>query len=308
MLAPILGGAEPLEVVRVEGGLVNTIYRVTIDGEEAAYALRVYAAGRPAFEIERRLLSNLRTGLPVPEVIFADASGLRCAYPYLVYRWLKGITLNEARKQLAPKLFLTLAEPLGRLLARIGSVSFPDDLFGEWHCGRSTIIGVAARLAQAEAQLCTDPARRRLGDALADRLRDHLATNAPLVRALDQPCGLVHGDFGGRNILVKADAGGEWSISGVLDWESAAAGSALWDVGSLFRYPGRYSTEFRGLFAHGYHAAGGALSHDWCWTSRLLDATQLVATLSEEQELPSVYAECRELIESVVCGNEQAAA
>jgi hypothetical protein len=91
----------------------------------------------------------------------------------------------------------------------------------------------------------------------------------------------------------------EWEISGVIDWETAATGSALWDIGSLFCYARRYFPEFRELFVQGYRAGSGELPPDWCRTARLLDAVRLVAILNEERELLGVFAECRELIESV---------
>jgi hypothetical protein len=77
-------------------------------------------------------------------------------------------------------------------------------------------------------------------------------------------------------------------------------GSGLWDVGSLFRYPRRYSPEFRAEFERGYRAARGELPDDWWPAARLLDSTRLVAILAEPQELPSVFAECRELIAAIV--------
>jgi aminoglycoside phosphotransferase (APT) family kinase protein len=288
MLSPLLSDAALREAVPVEGGLVNTLYRVALDREDAVYALRVYAAGPAAFERERQLLSRLASMLPVPEVLLADASGQRCDHPYLVYRWIEGITLNECRRASAPEAFLTLAEPLGRLLARIASLPAPDDLVEP--------IQIAARLSRADEQLRSGLARERLGATLADRIRDRLT----LLQALERTCGLVHGDLGGRNILVKSTRAGEWEISGVIDWEAAGVGSALWDVGSLFRYSRRYSPDFRDFFAQGYQAAGGELPLDWWQTARLLDATRLVSILSEERELPGVFAECRELIESVV--------
>lgn len=296
MLRPVSGGARLREAVRVEGGLVNTTYRVTTDGGGAVYALRVYAAGRPAFEIEHRLLPVLAAALPVPEPVFADASGTVCAHPYLVYRWIEGITLNECRRLGAPETFLTLAEPLGRLLARIAGLHFPDTLHGTQHTGQRPSIRVAAMLERAEEQLRAGRARERLGGALADSLRDCLNSRAPALRALERADGLVHGDCGGRNILVRAGAGGGWEISGLIDWEGAAAGCAWWDVGSLFRYPRRYSPEFRTLFARGYGAAGGRLPPDWWRVVRLLDCVRVVAILDEERELPGVFAECGELI------------
>lgn len=290
MLHPIRVGARILEVVCVSGGLVNTVYRVTT--EDATYGLRVYAAANSAFEMECQLLSSLAASLPVPEPLFAAADGQHCAYPYLVYQWIEGIVLNEWRRQISHRALLTLAEPLGRLLAQIAGVTSSVNYV-------TKRIQVTDMLERTGEQLHTGLARKRIGRALSDSLRDRLNSNADALQALDNSSALVHGDFGGRNILV-ANEKGQWKISGVIDWEDAAMGSALWDVGSLFRYPGRYSAEFRTLFAGGYHQAGLDLPADWWLTSRSIDAMRLVAILSQERELPVVFAECIELIESVV--------
>jgi aminoglycoside phosphotransferase (APT) family kinase protein len=292
MLRPVSGDAELHEVARVDGGLVNTIYRVKTDRAGMAFGLRVYAAGGPTFETECRLLQSLAATLPVPRVLLADASRRHCAHTYLVYQWIEGITLNECRRQSSQRDLLMLAEPLGRLLAQIA---------GALHAAQvSRTIRVTTMLERAEEQLRAGLARVRLGGVLADHLRDCLHESSSILRALDHTCVLVHGDFGGRNILVKVDESGECRIGGVIDWEEAAAGSALWDVGSLFRYARRYSEEFRALFAAGYRGAGGKLPPDWWPNARTIDATRLVAILSEERELPGVFAECAELIESVV--------
>jgi aminoglycoside phosphotransferase (APT) family kinase protein len=293
MLRPVSGDAELREVVRVDGGLVNTVYRVKTKRAGAAFGLRVYAAGGPAFEAECRLLESLAATLPVPRVLYADASRRHyCAHPYLVYQWIEGITLNECRRQSSPKALLTLAEPLGRLLARIAAALPAAHV--------SQTLRAATALERSDGQLRAGLARERLGCVLADQLRDCLKSSSSTLHALDRTGLLVHGDFGGRNILVKVDESGEWRIGGVIDWEDAAAGSALWDVGSLFRYTRRYSEEFRALFARGYRGAGGKLPPRWWLSARTIDATRLVAILSEERELPGVFAECAELIESLV--------
>jgi aminoglycoside phosphotransferase (APT) family kinase protein len=299
MLAPILRGVGIRAIAPVEGGLTNTVCRVAAD-DGTVVALRVYASGRSGFELERRLLQRLVGVLPVPEVLFADAGGAG-GRPCLVYRWIQGITLNDCRRQVAPSALGVLAEPLGRLLARVAAQSHAEDLLRD-PATRERVRddGIAARIAQADEQLRAGLARGRIGGATADRLRERLASRADELAALDRSTALVHGDFGGRNLLVRATDGGGWEVGGVLDWESATLGSALWDVGHLFRYPRRYSPEFRADFERGYRAAGGELPHDWWRLARLLDATRLVATLDEPRELPTVFAECRELIASVV--------
>lgn len=299
MLQPVLGDARLSEVMRVEGGLVNTIYRIMTDS--ATYALRVYAAGSSAFEMECRLLSDLATIVPVPQILYADASGRCCAYPYLVYQWIEGTNLNECRRRSSEETLLTLADPLGRLLAQIGSATFPARYV-------SKTIQLIPHLERAEERLRRGLARERMGSALADGLLNCLNWSASVFRALDRASVLVHGDFGGRNILVNVRENGECEISGVIDWEEAASGPALWDVGSLFRYPRRYSKEFRRLFTRGYRSAGGELPDDWWLIARRIDIMRLVGILSEERELPGVFADCVELIQSIVADTEQAAA
>jgi aminoglycoside phosphotransferase (APT) family kinase protein len=221
-------------------------------------------------------------------------------HPYLVYKWIEGITLNECRRQTPPAELLSVAEPLGRFLADVANFSLADDLNGatnDVHEGQSPM---ELLLSANEEALLHGLARKRLGAALADAMWSRLDASAVRLCGLDPAASLVHGDLGGRNILVALDEDGGWRISGLIDWEAAFSGSSLWDVGSLFRYPRRYSETFRQRFERGYRDAGGALPEDWLRIARLLDATRLVATLNEERELPVVFAECRELIEEVV--------
>jgi aminoglycoside phosphotransferase (APT) family kinase protein len=307
MLRPLLGGAGVRGVARVEGGLVNTTYRVAAGADHPVYAVRVYASGQAACHSERRLLAALAGRLPVPEVLLADPGGPTCAHPFVVYRWIDGITLNELRRRAGAGELLALAEPLGRLAARIAGIQADGDALLGREIGRLPTVRVSAALECADEQLRADLARDRLGATLADGLRERLAAAEPLLLVHEQKPGLLHGDFGGRNVLVRAGTTGEWEISGLLDWETAGQGTALWDVGSLFRYARRYSPEFRERFLSGYRAAGGALADGWWPAARLLDATRLVDTLSEARELPAVFAECRDLVAAMLGGEGSAA-
>jgi hypothetical protein len=54
------------------------------------------------------------------------------------------------------------------------------------------------------------------------------------------------------------------------------------------------------LIEVGYRNAGGVLPDDWYRVARLFDATRLVGILSQEGDLPGVFAECRELVSALV--------
>jgi aminoglycoside phosphotransferase (APT) family kinase protein len=299
MLSPVLKGGAIIGVERVEGGLVNTLYRVTLADGGGSLCLRIFAAGQLPWETERNILKHVSGSLPVPDVL-AEWSGNGSSHPYLVYRWIEGMTLDECRRQMPPVAFLSLAEPLARLLAGVASFSPACALNGkpeDAHAGASTIETL---LSEIEEMLRRGVARAGLGGALADMLRRLLEANASQLVALDCHRCLVHGDLGGRNILVTPAGNNNWVVSGLIDWEESFSGSALWDVGSLFRYARRYSKEFLERFERGYRDAGGNLPDDWWRIARLLDSTRLVELLNEERKLPIVFAECRELIAAVV--------
>lgn len=156
-------------------------------------------------------------------------------------------------------------------------------------------------LAATDKRLAAGAARTRLGAHLADAVRERLLVGAPRLEIAGHTC-LVHGDLGGRNIVVAPGPQGVWRINGLIDWDGSFFGSSLWDVGSLFRYVKRYTPAFRERFAAGYRAAGGSLPPDWWAAARPLDATPLVGVLSDTRDLPTVHAECRDLLGELVAG------
>lgn len=83
------------------------------------------------------------------------------------------------------------------------------------------------------------------------------------------PC-LVHGDFGGSNLLVRQEAG-HWAVAAVLDWEFAFAGVPFVDFGNLLRPPLGDRPGFAAAVAAGYRLAGGDLPEDWRHRSRVID-------------------------------------
>jgi aminoglycoside phosphotransferase (APT) family kinase protein len=295
LLSPGLGSAIT-GVERIEGGLVNTAYKITLAGSGASFCLRIFAAGQIAWERERNILERISASLPVPRVVLADFGGPAFAHPYLVYEWIEGMTLNEYRRRMPREALLSVAEPLGRLLARMATLSFSGEL--DIHHPDSS--WVEELLAVNEERLRRGPAGDRLGRTLADALRRLLDRSAAHLGRPDIAVCLVHGDFGGRNILVAPGGHRSWRVSGLLDWEASFSGSMLWDLGSLFRYGGRYSESFRRCLERAFGEAGGELPRDWYRLARLLDATRLVETLNEIREMPVVFGECTELIEALV--------
>jgi hypothetical protein len=266
-------------VERIDGGLTNTIHKVTLEDGDVL-GIKHYAGGKDWFETELTSLTLLRGTVPVPEVINANEERL-----VIAYRWIDGINLHELRKQGHLAAFQTLAEPLGRVCAWIANTD------------ATAPFDVTPILEQCYQQLTSGRARRRIGPPLADSLRKALEAHEPQM-AFGSVC-LSHGDLGHRNILVY-QAGDRWRINGVIDWETTTTGGPLVDIGSLFRYGKRFDADFAAGFARGYRDAGAELPEGWLLTSRLLDSTWLVDMLDDEQEHPAVFADCARLIQQLV--------
>ncbi|MDQ3364338.1 MAG: aminoglycoside phosphotransferase family protein [Myxococcota bacterium] len=264
----------------VNGGLTNTLHKVWL-ASGSVLVIKHHAGGPEPFQDEVATIARLAGILPVPEVVRTDTT--RRA---IVYRWVEGITIDECRRKQPPAAFASLAEPLGRFLAWLATVSWT----GTWD--------VAPLLARARLQLTEGRARQRLGAPTADVLAAALADETPAL-AWGTPC-LSHGDLGGRNMIVQHAMGDRWRIGGVIDWEAAACASPLVDLGSVFRDARRYDAAFLADFERGYREADGALPDRWFHLARLLDALSLVDLLDEDRELPGVFAECRMLIAHLV--------
>jgi aminoglycoside phosphotransferase (APT) family kinase protein len=299
LLVPLVGARAIGAIQYLEEGLTNTILRVSVHGSTPDLLVRIYAGGNAPWEKERRLLERLTPDLPVPRVLLCNDGRGAVPYPSLVYEWIEGVTLNAMRRQASSEELLSLANPLGRIIGKICTMApMAWDTFqgqGETPPSLPEVL-----LSVTQERLLRGRARVRLGEGAADALCRHLSRQAEGFSALGSAKCLVHGDLGGRNILVVSDGGGRWRISGIVDWESAFTGWAMWDVGSLFRYRRRYGPDFLDQFERGYRNSGGTLPEDWWKLARLLDATRQVATLDDERELPSVFADCRELLESIL--------
>jgi hypothetical protein len=107
-----------------------------------------------------------------------------------------------------------------------------------WFAGNDRSLETAGFLPRHDAPffrhqaVSAIDAVERIDVALATRLSDVLVHYESLIDILaNQPLTLVHGSFRPQNILV-ADRGGSRRICAV-DWEHAALGSALYDLGFI---------------------------------------------------------------------------
>ncbi len=225
-----------LRVQPLAGGLRNANFKLTLDCTAAPIVLRVYEHDASLCRKEADLMHLLGGSVPVPEVLLAEpaAKGLR---PFMLQRYVEGPTFRELARSARSEEVAEAARSAGETLAAIGSITFANP---GWLAPGSTVTdpllpGPDPMPRFVDQCLASPMVQRRAPAELIERTHTAMWSHAAaLRRAADETC-LVHGDFGGRNLLVRRVAG-RWVVAAVLDWEFAVSGSPLADVGHFLRY------------------------------------------------------------------------
>lgn len=112
---------------------------------------------------------------------------------------------------------------------------------------------------------------------------------------------LVHADYDPANILVH-QIHGEWTISGILDWEFAFSGSTLCDVANMLRYAHYMPSVFETSFLEGLQQGGVQLDENWRITTYLLNLLAILDCLTRGPAniRPNQCADIRNLIDYIL--------
>lgn len=271
MLEPVFGACTLASVQPLTGGRANTNYRVQIAGSPRPVVLRIYTRDPAACRRDAALFRLVRDRVPVPELLFADASGTRYERPYAVLSWIEGIPLIGGLHE-AP---YAVGRAVGEALAAIGAHTFPQAGFftPDLAVSRPPHGAAVPFLDHIEHCLATGAAAQ-LGEPLATEVRAFVRQHAASLPPEPRPAALVHGDYKAGNLLLR-HADDCWLVAGVLDWEFAFAGPPVFDLSILLRYADDLPPDFeRGVVA-GFTGAGGVLPPEWKRTVRLLDFVNL---------------------------------
>jgi aminoglycoside phosphotransferase (APT) family kinase protein len=277
-------------------GLCNFNYKIVFDSG-APVVVRVYGRDPTACEKEVDLLRHVGDQVPVPEVLEAYPNGLGDIGPFLVTRFVEGITFRRLRATRDATAVAEAAGAIGETLARIGRFEF--DRRGLLGAGPS-VDGPFRNGPDAVPELvdeCLESPvlRARLGEPTCEEVRCAVWARASDLGQLESECRLVHRDFNSRNTLVRYE-GGRWRVAAVLDWEYAVSGSPLVDVGSFLRYERRANPSREPDFSRGYVNAGGQLPDGWWKLARVVDVASLCEILTEPAVPNSVVREVAELV------------
>jgi aminoglycoside phosphotransferase (APT) family kinase protein len=285
----------------LEGGLCNTNLKVQFDGGAPPVVLRIYDRDPGACQKEVDLLELVRRTVPVPDVLSVSAAGMDEVGPFAVLRFVDGLTFREIRATGDAPAIAEACDAIGRTLAAIGQYTFPRPgrLEAGPTVGAQLVAGADPIPTFLDACLAHPMVGKRMTATFGEQLRALVWSWADRLREATDDRRLVHCDYGTRNLILRQTAG-RWGVAAVLDWEFAAAGSALWDVGHFLRYerPGRPPCEPH--FSDGFRAGGGTLPGQWRRLARLVDLVALCDALTWEALPDEVVREILELVHATV--------
>jgi aminoglycoside phosphotransferase (APT) family kinase protein len=297
LLDAIFGSRRVAHIQLLSEGLSNFNYRVDFDSGDEPVVLRIYGRDPNACQKEVDLLRLLRAAVPVPEVLGVYANGFDGVGPFIVLRYVEGITFRQLRRTGDAEAIAQGARSIGGTLAAIHRHTFAER--GTLGAGLAVIgqflNGPNAIPEFIDSCLASPTLRLRLDERTRDRIQALAwSRSRELARLQDERC-LVHGDFGNRNVLVRREQG-SWRVAAVIDWEFAVAGSPLFDIASFLRYERKLAPSREPHFSQGYECGGGKLPEDWRRLARVVDLTRLCETLTEEKLPTPVVTEVAELV------------
>ena len=282
-----------VEIQPLAEGLRNANFKLRLDSTPESIVLRIYEHDASLCQKEVDLLRLVSGPVPVPEVLYAEPRGYPDLPPFILTRYVEGISFRDLKRSGDSDAIAGAAYSAGETLAAISRVAFPS---AGWLAPGPV---VTAPLLEGENPTprfvdgCLESTnlRRRMPADLRDRTRALIWAWAPQLASLDGQAHLVHGgDFNRRNLLVRRVAG-RWSVAAVLDWEFAISGSPLSDLGSFLRYERASRPLAEPHFSAGYLHAGGTLPRGWRRLGRLLGLTALCESLTHDQLPVTVAAE-----------------
>jgi aminoglycoside phosphotransferase (APT) family kinase protein len=290
-----------IEMQPLDQGLRNANFKLRLDSAPESMVLRIYEHDASLCRKEVDLLRLVGGSVPVPEVLYAEPRGCPDLPPFILTRYIEGISFLDLKRSGDTAAIAQAAYSAGETLAAIGRVAFPKAGWLAPGPAVTTPLFEGEDPAPRFVDQCLTSAnlQRRMPVGLRERASAFMWEWAPRLACLNDQARLVHGDFSRRNLLVRRIAG-RWCVAAVLDWEFAISGSPLGDLGSFLRYERTSRPLAQPHFSAGYLHAGGTLPCDWRQLARLLGLTALCESLTHGQLPDTVVTELVELVETTI--------
>ena len=278
-------------------GLSNFNYRVDLDPGVESIVLRIYGRDPSRCQKEADFLQSLRNKLPVPEVLHVDAGGCCGVGPFIITRYIEGISFRQLRRMGDSGAIAQAAYAIGKTLPAFSPYRSTDPAM----LGTSPAIvghflnGPLAIPELIDSCLTSPTLRRRLDGRVRERIQAVAWSRARDLAGLQKETCLVHGDFSNRNVLVRRRRG-RWVVAGVIDWELAVSGSPLYDIASFLQYERVRAPSREPHFSLGYRHGGGKLPEGWRQLARVVGLATQCEALTQTTLPAFVATEVAELV------------
>jgi aminoglycoside phosphotransferase (APT) family kinase protein len=290
-----------VDIQPLTAGLRNANFKLRLDSVRGSFVLRIYEHDASLCQKEVDLLRLIGVSIPVPELIYAEPRGWEELPPFAFFRHIEGLSFHELTRCGDMGAIAQAARSVGSTLAAIGRTTFAKS---GWLAPGPSVTNPVLEGANPVPDFvdrCLESPNLllRVGSNFRDRIHAFVWALAPQLTDLDDQARLVHGDFGKRNLLVR-DIAGQWSVAAVLDWEFAASGSPLVDLGHFLRYERASRPVAEPHFSSGFLEAGGNLPPNWRQLARLIDLTALCESLTHGGLPDAVVTELAELVRATI--------
>lgn len=200
-------------VVPLQGGMVNTVFRLEFDRRPFRAVVKLHGAEGDTFAREARALDYLaaETTCPVPRVYLHDSSGRLVPYAFLLLEHVAGTCLQGLDLEPAERaaIDVELADVLGDLHCHHGAGwGRPGSATGASRWGDVFATRLAEVRAAPGVHARLSPETLAVVDRAIELVRPELADAGPPT--------LVHGDVWDGNLMVR-HVDGRWRITGLLD-------------------------------------------------------------------------------------------
>jgi aminoglycoside phosphotransferase (APT) family kinase protein len=282
-------------------GLRNANFCLQLDHAPSPLVLRMYEHDASLCQKEIDLMRLVGRAVRVPEIVYARPHASEDAAPFILTRYIEGVTFRELARSGDGDATAQAAYSAGATLAALSQFTFDKPgWLGPGLCVLAPLLEGANPIPRfIDLCLASENLQRRMPADLRERAAALVWSAAPELATLDREARLVHGDFGKRNLLVRND-GARCSIAGVLDWEFAVSGSPLADLGHFLRYERSSRPLAEPHFSNGFLHGGGQLPQEWRQLARVVDLTGLCESLTHDYLPDDVTRELVELIRATV--------
>ncbi len=117
-------GCSVIDMQPLSDGLRNANFKLRLDSKSELIVLRLYEHDVSLCQKELDLMRLIGASVPMPEVIHAEPRGFENCPPFILIRYVEGITFRELKRSGDPDTIGQAAYSAGETLAAIGRTKF----------------------------------------------------------------------------------------------------------------------------------------------------------------------------------------